>query len=270
MILQETEDHGRCFKAPALQHVQLPLAQTLKVHIGPTFGLIIDLPHYLELSDLEAFFFDPEVRGEYQPQTIIREGELPWVRFHLDVTMMGGAGPWTLRLTDAEGLWSAEAEVIRKSGIEPLAIPLKFVTTGALQLIVKRTEGAMNKLMFIEIEDTQTEKRQRVFLSGQGTTHASGRFMHQKPGEYRWIMGGKSGRTCLLNVIAGEVTQVEIEAATSTVTFDAKALVDATADLTTNVQGAMVMVVNADDRDVGFMSELTPGPSDQPGSGTCV
>ncbi|MEM6570269.1 MAG: RNA polymerase sigma factor [Planctomycetota bacterium] len=236
VIVVEYDDHPRPFGPLRSRVVDLPMTEPLEVLVGPTFQLEARPAPGVDWSELTARFATGPDDGRREMRTSVREGLVPWLRFHHAVTEIDGDGPWDLEVGDEEGLWWAEAEVHRKVGVAPRPVVLAFRELGAIEFVARHEPGRPIPIGAIELETETGVALRSVFLNAAqqrpGSTppesSSKARARHLEPGRYRWRRGARSGE---VDVTAGEVARVEFDFADEGTTFNLEIAIDATAVL---------------------------------------
>ena len=194
---------------------------------------------------------------------MVRGTDAPWVRLPFDVTRLNGDGPWTLELSDLEGLWLAEAEVTRKKGIEPHPIAMDFRSLGALEFVAACEPGALAPTGAVELVSKSGAAVPRVYMDvAPDRTGSVGRARFLEPGTYSWSRGPMRDEA---KVRAGEVTRIALDYTAHTKTFDAQIRIDASALSDQDMSSHLFQIVDPQDLLRGFMQWPIRVEGDPPG-----
>ena len=111
----------------------------IAVAVGPTYGLVFDVPEGCEPDDFwvavapaDEAFYDRAQRGQLRAAPEHPQAGAPWVRLP-SLPSDSPDGTWLLVLTSADGLWSASAWVPAQPGLLPDPVVLALEATCSIQ-----------------------------------------------------------------------------------------------------------------------------------------
>ncbi|MGB0333046.1 MAG: hypothetical protein ACPGPE_14650, partial [Planctomycetota bacterium] len=225
------DDHGGILSQPQKDTLPFPFEEPLEAKVGPTFE--IDWSENASF-DPRGFMVEYVLAGSaYANRPIdarMRAGGGTWVRFGARALEIEGDGPWTLQLRGGDGLLRGQATVHRTAGVEPLPVRFEMESVGAVEFVLHAEVEGQIAAARVDVRPIGAPEKdaERVFLGRHDRNgDMRGRVEFAAPGRYAWRFGAEgTGLEGEVDVVAGELTTVELSSLDLGSTFDTHVLVD--------------------------------------------